>query len=37
MSFTDCTITSMVKLLKIEKLATFDEGFKKFDWLEIIE
>lgn len=37
MSFTDCTITSMVKLLKIERLATFDEGFKKFNWLEIIE
>jgi predicted nucleic acid-binding protein len=37
MSFTDCTIASVVKLLGIEKLATFDEGFKKFDWLEIID
>jgi hypothetical protein len=35
-SFTDCTIAAMVKIWKIDNLMSFDEGFKKFEWIELI-
>ncbi|QGA80811.1 type II toxin-antitoxin system VapC family toxin [Candidatus Nanohalobium constans] len=35
-SFTDCSIISAMNLLGIEKLATFDNDFEKFQKTEII-
>jgi len=37
MSFTDCTIAATVKLFGIEHLASFDKGFRKFEWVRVIQ
>ncbi|WP_456478924.1 type II toxin-antitoxin system VapC family toxin [Geoglobus ahangari] len=37
MSFTDCTIAAAVKIFQIDVLATFDRGFKKFEWINILD
>lgn len=35
-SFTDCSIVSSMKILGIEKLATFDKDFKQFQGIETV-
>jgi hypothetical protein len=35
MSFTDCTIVSLMRLNGIDRLMTFDEGFKKVQGIAI--
>ena len=35
-SFTDCSILSSMKILGIEKLATFDKDFKHFQDIEMV-
>lgn len=35
-SFTDCSIVSSMKILGIEKLATFDKDFKQFQEIETV-
>jgi len=35
-SFTDCSIVSAMKILNIEKLATFDKDFNKFEEIETV-
>ena len=36
-SFTDCSILSTMKKAAIDKIATFDEDFKKIKWAEVID
>ncbi|PSH00068.1 MAG: hypothetical protein BRC28_01520 [Nanohaloarchaea archaeon SW_4_43_9] len=35
-SFTDCSIVSMMKALDIDKLCSFDSDFKSFEKIELI-
>lgn len=35
-SFTDCTIVSSMRILGIEKLATFDRDFRNFPGIEVV-
>ena len=35
-SFTECSIVSAMKILSIDKLATFDKDFKQFEEIETV-
>ncbi|MFH1649193.1 MAG: PIN domain-containing protein [Candidatus Woesearchaeota archaeon] len=37
LSFTDCSIVAFMQVFKVNKLATFDKGFKQFNWIKIVD
>ena len=35
LSFTDCTSLALLKLMKINRIATFDKAFEKIGWIAV--